>query len=88
MSTFDVDIKLVEDSRDDDRLAETVDEEDRELNGFEVDGFKLVVVDGLAMVDELETNDEGNVQLVRIMPRKAIVMVKNLLVNFLSMIQC
>jgi hypothetical protein len=79
---------LVEDSKDDDKVVEGVGEDDKELIVYEVDGFKLVAEVELRMIDELEVKGKGNVQLVRIMPKKGMAILKNLVVNFLSMIQC
>jgi hypothetical protein len=49
-----------------------------------VDGFKLVDEDELRMTDELELKGKGNVQLVRIMPKKGMAILKNLVVSLLS----
>jgi uncharacterized Zn ribbon protein len=85
--TFDDEVSLVEDCKDEDKVVERVGEDDKELVVYEVDGFKLVDEDELRMIDELEVKGKGNVQLVRIMPKKGMAILKNLVVCFLSMIQ-
>jgi uncharacterized Zn ribbon protein len=75
---------LVEDSKDDNSVVEEVGEDDKELIVYEVDGFKLVDEDELRMTDELELKGKGNVQLVRIMPKKGMAILKNLVVSLLS----
>ena len=87
MVTFDDEVSLVEDCKDEDKVVEDVGEDDKELVVYEVDGFKLVEEDEKRMIDELEVTGKGNVQLVRIMPIKGMAILKNLVVSFLSMIQ-
>ena len=65
-------------------MVEEVGEDDKELIVYEVDGFKLVDEDELRMTDELELKGKGNVQLVRIMPKKGMAILKNLVVSLLS----
>jgi hypothetical protein len=65
-------------------VVEGVGEDDKELIVYEVDGFKLVDEDELRMTDELELKGKGNVQLVRIMPKKGMAILKNLVVSLLS----
>ena len=85
--TFDDEVSLVEDCKDEDKVVEGVGEDDKELVVYEVEGFKLVEEDEKRMIDELEVKGKGNVQLVRIMPIKGMAILKNLVVSFLSMIQ-
>lgn len=65
-------------------MVEGVGEDDKELVVYEVDGFKLVDEDELRMTDEFELKGKGNVQLVRIMPKKGMAILKNLVVSLLS----
>lgn len=87
MVTFDDEVSLVEDCKDEDKVVEGVGEDDKELVVYEVEGFKLVEEDEKRMIDELEVKGKANVQLVRIMPIKGMAILKNLVVSFLSMIQ-